>query len=178
MFSEKLPGKRILMVIAPEDFRDEELFKPVEIFESAEAEVKIASRSLGLAHGMLGGTAKPDLLISNAKSADFDAIVVVGGSGSPGYLWPDENLHRLLQQADAEKKVIGAICLAGVVLARAGLLEGRQATVYQTKESLEEYKKARVVFSDQHVVIDDHFVTADGPRSAAEFGEAIAGKLT
>ena len=74
-------GKRILMVIAPEDFRDEELFTPMGIFEAEGAEVTIASTRLGLARGMLGESASPDLLIAEARAEDYAAIVVVGGMG-------------------------------------------------------------------------------------------------
>ena len=38
-----LEGKKILMVIAQQDFRDEELFKPKEVFESAGASVFVAA---------------------------------------------------------------------------------------------------------------------------------------
>lgn len=177
MTEKKLSGRTILMVICPENFRDEELFKPKEIFEKEGATVKIASRSLSPARGMLGGTAKPDLLISDAQAEDYDAVVVVGGGGSPEYLWPDEKLHSLLRRADAQGKVIGAICLSGAALARAGLLRGRRATVYRTKESLKELEKGGAKYTSEDVVTDGRVVTASGPHVAAEFGHAIMARL-
>lgn len=177
MGEQFLSGKKVLMVIAPENFRDEELFEPRAVFEKASARVRLASSSLEKARGMLGGVANPDLLLSDARAEDYDAVVVVGGSGSPEYLWGNETLHRLVRNADAQGKVISAICLAGVVLARAGLLTGRRATVYKTRESLREYEKAGVKYSKEEVVTDDRFITAVGPNVATEFGEAIARKL-
>jgi protease I len=165
------------MVIAPENFRDEELFEPKTVFEEAGAVVHIASRSLGRAKGMLGGTVKPDLLLSDALADNYSAIVVVGGSGSPDFLWHDETLHRLLREADEQKKIIGAICLAGVALARAGLLQGRKATIYKTKDTLREYERAGVKYVSRDIVSDDRFITASGPRVAKEFGEAIVETL-
>jgi protease I len=178
MSENKLRGRKILMVIAPENFRDEELFEPKAVFEAEGAVVLIASRSLGRAKGMLGGTAEPDLLLSDAMASDYDAIIVVGGSGSPDHLWHDETLHRMLREADQQKKIIGAICLAGAALARAGLLEGRQATIYKTKDSLKEYERAGVKYVNRDVVIDDRFITASGPRAAKEFGKAIVEMLS
>jgi protease I len=178
MSETKLTGKKILMVICPEQFRDEELFTPKELFERAGAEVKVASRSLGRAKGMLGGTVTPDLLISDAQADEYDAVVVVGGMGSPEYLWPDERLHHLLRAADAKRKIIGAICLSGAVVARAGLLQGRRATVYKTGDSLKEFEKAGASYSSEDVVIDDRLVTGSGPHVAAEFGQAIVDKLS
>lgn len=173
-----LSGRRVLMVIAPRNFRDEELFEPQHVFESAGASVTIASTRLGRSQGMRGGSAEATLLVADARAEDFDAIVVVGGSGSPEYLWGDESLHHLLREADTRGRVLGAICLAGVVLARTGLLTGHQATVYKTEESLGEYQKAHVRLSREDVVTDGRYVTAVGPQVARGFGEAIASRLT
>ncbi|GBC83359.1 Putative cysteine protease YraA [bacterium HR10] len=174
---EAVKGKRILMVIAPEDFRDEELFTPKQIFEAGGAEVTIASTRLGLARGMLGGSASPDLLIAEARAEDYDAIVVVGGMGSPTHLWADEALHRLLREADEKGKIIGAICLSPAVLARAGLLRGRRATVYVTDESMSELRRGGAHYQQVDVVTDGRIVTASGPHAAAEFGRAIVAQL-
>jgi protease I len=177
MGERALTGKRILMVIAPEDFRDEELFTPKAIFEAEGATVTIASTRLGPARGMLGGSASPDLLIADARADDYDAIVVVGGMGSPTYLWPNEALHRLLQEADARGKIIGAICLSPAVLARAGLLRGRRATVYVTEASLSELHRGGARYQEVDVVTDGRIITASGPQAAAEFGRAISAEL-
>ena len=45
-----LVGKKILMVIAQQDFRDEELFEPKEVFESAGASVFVAAPGHGAYH--------------------------------------------------------------------------------------------------------------------------------
>jgi protease I len=174
---ESLMGKRILMVIAPEEFRDEELFTPKEIFEAEGATVTIASTRLGPARGMLGGRASPDLLITDARADDYDAIVVVGGMGSPTHLWPNEDLHRLLREADEKGKLIGAICLSPAVLARAGLLRGRRATVYVTEDSLRELQRGGAQYHSADVVTDGRIITASGPHAAAEFGRAICAQL-
>ncbi|MFZ4628947.1 MAG: DJ-1/PfpI family protein [Blastocatellia bacterium] len=172
-----LSAKQILMVVAPENFRDEELFEPQAVFERAGAVVVVASTRAGMATGTQGGTTEATLSLSDVQVDDYDAIVVVGGNGAPAHLWGDETLHTLLQKAAVAGKVLGAICLAGVVLARAGLLAGRRATVYMTRESLLEYQQAGVRASRDPIVIDGHFVTAIGPHVAREFGEAVAVQL-
>jgi protease I len=50
-----------------------------------------------MAHAMLGGTVKPDLKISNVMKENYDAIVVVGGIGSKGYLWKNADLRILVK---------------------------------------------------------------------------------
>jgi protease I len=177
MSEGRLTGKRILMVIAPEQFRDEELFETKSVLEGEGAKVQVACRNLATASGMLGGSARPDLLISECSAGDWDAVVVVGGMGSPEHLWPDSTLHQLLQQSHARGGVVGAICLSGAVLARAGLLGGRRATVYKTDESLAELRRGGANYIADDVVTDGQLVTASGPHAATSFGKAIADAL-
>jgi len=92
------------MVIAPKNFRDEELNHPKEIFEKEGAKVTIACKQMGKSSGMLGATATPNILIKDARANDYDAVVVIGGMGSPEHLWDDTQLHRLLQDADKSGK--------------------------------------------------------------------------
>ncbi|MBI3600780.1 MAG: DJ-1/PfpI family protein [Nitrospinae bacterium] len=171
--SGKLAGKNILMVIAPERFRDEELNHPKEIFEKEGGMVKIACKRTGKCTGMFGATATPDMLIKDAKSADYDAVAVVGGMGSPEHLWGDAQLHKLLQEADKAGKVVAAICLSGAVLARAGILKNKEATVFETPESLKELQKGGARFVRKDVVISGKIITANGPEAAKSFGTAI-----
>ena len=48
----------------------------------------------------------------------------------PAQYFDDAELHSLLRETVRTDKPVGAICLAPVILARAGLLQGREATVW------------------------------------------------
>lgn len=50
--------------------------------------------------------------IADAKSSDYDAIVIVGGPGSPLDLVGNAKVHRLLEDFYYQGKVIGALCYA------------------------------------------------------------------
>ncbi len=76
-----MSGRKILMVIAFKDFRDEEYFVPKEILEKAGAEVKVASNKTGQALGADGGEANVDYLVQGVDLNNFDAVVFVGGPG-------------------------------------------------------------------------------------------------
>lgn len=174
----RLSGKKILMVIAPDQFRDEELFQPKEIFEKEGASVVVASTKKGTAKGMLGGKVEVFSTIYELTSESFDAVVIVGGMGSPTYLWNNEELHRLIKRSFEESRVIGAICLSGAVLAKAGILKGVRATVYPTKESLSEMEKGGSIYVKKDVVVDGRIVTASGPHVARDFGMEIVKLLS
>lgn len=170
----RIDGKRVLFVIAPESFRDEELFEPKSVLEARGASVTVACKRLGTAMGMLGKSYKPEKLLSEVSGREFDAVAVVGGMGSPAHLWGDETLHKILQDAERANRVVAGICLSGAALARAGVLDGKQATVYKTKESLAEMKRGGASYVEKDVVVTGRTVTASGPHVARQFGEEIA----
>ncbi|MCW7074773.1 MAG: DJ-1/PfpI/YhbO family deglycase/protease [Candidatus Methanospirare jalkutatii] len=172
-----LEGKKILMVIAQQDFRDEELFEPKAVFEGAGASVFVAAPRKETATGMLGGKVQPDFAISGVNASEFDAVVVVGGSGSPKYLWDDTQLRNLVKDAYAGGKVVAAICLSPVVLARAGILKGKSATVFPSSDAVAELKKGGAIYKDESVVIAGRIVTGRDPASAEAFANAIASLL-
>ncbi len=168
--SMTLQGKKIAMIIANSDFRDEEYEIPKEIFEQAGAEVTTVSSSLKLARGMLGARIKVDLLLSAVEIDKFDAIIFVGGTGAKEY-WENSRAHKIAQEAVKKGKVLGAICIAPVILAKAGVLEGKKATVFpQEKDTL---KERDIIYTGNSVQRDGYIITAQGPQSASAFGEAI-----
>lgn len=169
----KLPtitGKRVVMVIAKKDFRDEELFEPKKIIEQAGGKVTVASSSLNEAKGMLGKTCKPDILVKDINVDEFDAVVFVGGTGASEY-WNDSTAIAIAKSAAEKKKLLAAICIAPVTLANAGLLDGKKATVWESEADKLRAKGAK--YTGAAVEVGGDRITANGPEAAAEFGAAI-----
>ncbi|MFH0935306.1 MAG: DJ-1/PfpI family protein [Candidatus Omnitrophota bacterium] len=166
--------KKVVMVIAPQDFRDEELLEPKAILEKCGVEVKVASASTDIALGKLGAKVKPDLLIKDIRTKDFDVVIFVGGIGASRY-FDDQLVHQLLKDALKENRVVAAICIAPVILARAGVLKDKRATVFSSEEK--EIKGAGARYSGRPVERDGNIITAAGPFAATEFGREIAKAL-
>jgi protease I len=174
-----MADKKILMVVAPHEFRDEEFSEPYEYFtQEKHWDVVVASTTPGTATGMLGKTLEIEEAITNQDSDDFDAIVIVGGMGSPTHLWNNPPLIQLVKDFNSDDKVVAAICLSGVVLAKAGILEGKKATVWDSPESMEEFEKWKVHYVKQDVMVDDNIITAVGPSAAMPFAIEIAKALS
>ncbi len=165
-----LEGKNILMIIASNNFRDEEYNHPREIFEEEGAMVTVASSTKKEVTGMLGMKVTPDILISEVNIDDYDAVIFVGGMGSSEY-WDDEKAHEIAKEAYEKDKVVGAICIAPVTLARAGLLKGKKATVFSSE--IENIKKEGAIYTGNSVEVDGKIVTGNGPSAAKEFGKKI-----
>jgi protease I len=171
--AKKLEGKKILMAIAKENFRDEELLTPKRIFGEEGAVVAVASNERGPCKGMLGAEATAELAIRDAKADDYDALVIPGGLGSPEYLWRNSDLHTLIKAFREKGKQTHSICLSPAVLAITGVLKGRKATVYATPESKTELEKGGAVYVDEPVVVDGDVVTGRDPDAAEPFARRV-----
>jgi len=171
----RIEGKTVVMIVAHRNFRDEELFKPRSILEEAGGKVTIASSSLEAARGMLGGSAKPDVLVKDIDAKDYDAVVFVGGPGAKEY-WEDGKAHAIARRAAEEGKVLAAICIAPVTLANAGVLKGKKVTVWKSEANRVKAKGA--VYTGGDVETDGRVITADGPESAEKFGRALVRALS
>lgn len=162
---------KVLLVIAPERFRDEELFETRAVLVRAGHTAVVASTRSGRCLGSRGGHVEAETTIDLERAGGYDAVVFVGGGGSKA-LWEHPDTLRLAREAAAEGKVLGAICLAPVILGNAGVLTGRRATVAGTEAATIEGKGA--IYTGPGVTVDGKIVTANGPKSSASFGERLA----
>ena len=174
---KRLNGKKILMVIAKNKFRDEEYAVPRRTLENEGAAVTVASSSLDTAEGMLGMQVKPDVLIDSVKEADYDGIVFVGGGGAREY-FDSPAAHKLAKDFFGHGKLTSAICIAPATLANAGLLQGKKATSFPSSEAA--LRSHGAVLTGEPVAVDGMIVTAVGPEAAQQFGlklvEVLGGK--
>lgn len=175
MEEKKLHNKNILMIIASKNFRDEEYFIPFELFQKQGAKIITASSVKGEIIGIEGGEARSTLTLKEVVAKDFDAAVFIGGDGAKEY-FNNNDAHKIIQDIINTKKVLAAISIAPVILARAGILKGKMATVWSSivnKNGKKELEKAGCTVSEKRVVQNEKIITADGPSVAKEFAETI-----
>jgi len=173
-----LMGKKVLMVIAPGEFRDEEYFKPKEILENAGVEITTASIKEGEFTGMLGAKVYAKSL-DDINLDDYDGIIFVGGIGvaKHGY-FENEKILNLARYFYEKGKIVGAECIAPMILAKAGILKDKSATIWKDAELIEEFKSLGVNYVDKSVVVDGKIITGNGPTAAEEFGKKYLELLT
>ncbi len=172
---EKASAKKVAMILAFRDFRDPEYFVPKEIFEKSGIEVKTVSTKEGIAVGAEGGEAKVDLLLENLKVEDFDAVLFVGGPKALEYL-DNETSYRIANETVEKGKILGAICISPVILAKAGVLKGKKATVWTSlldKSGAKILKENGAHYVEEDAVLDGKIVTANGPQAAEKFAKLV-----
>jgi len=173
----KLDGKKVLMVIPHTQFREEEFFEPKKILEDEGATVVVASSAARICRGMKGGTAQADIAIADAKADDYAGVVLCGGSSVPEFFWNDKKLQELVTAMSSAGKIVAAICLSTVVLAKAKLLAGREATVYFLPAAIQELKTAGATYVKDTLLIHNNIILAEGPPDSQRFGQAIRAAL-
>ena len=162
---------KILMVVAPERFRDEELFLPKEDFEKSGHKTFIASTRIGICTGSRGGNIVADSLLKDIDSEDYDAVVFVGGGGSKIF-FNDSDALNIVKEMNDKGRIVSAICLAPVILANAGVLKGKNATVSGQEAKTIENKGAK--YTGPGVTVDGNIVTGNAPKSSKLFGQKIS----
>jgi protease I len=163
-------AKTVILVIAEQMFRDEEYQYPKIILEKAGIKVITVSTTLGEAVGKLGLKVKPDRLLAQLTVSQADALLFIGGGGSSQY-FDDQTAHRLAREYAREGKIIGAICIAPVILARAGLLSGKHATVFPDGQV--DLEQNGAFYTGNSVEVDGLIITGNGPAAAEEFGRKL-----
>ncbi len=168
-------NKKVAIIIAFKDFQDKEYFGTKEVLEGAGVKTTTVSKKKETAIGVYGGEIKVDLTLDETNIADYDAVVFIGGGGALKYL-DNEVCYKIAKETVKAGKVLGAICISPVILAKAGVLAGKRATVWSSpldKGPIKILKENGAEYLDEDVVTDAKIITANGPSAAKEFGENI-----
>lgn len=111
-------------VLLAEGFEQIEALTPVDLLRRAEIEVETVGMSSQItsSHQV---TVIPDKIIDDSLS-DYDLIVVPGGIPGAYNLRGDSRVIQGLQEAHEKGRKFAAICAGPIVLAEAGILDGKK----------------------------------------------------
>ncbi len=130
-----ISGKRIA-ILATNGFEQSELEVPLKKLREAGATVEIVSLEPGEIKGWekknWGRAVPVDRTLDEAKSSDYDALVLPGGQINPDLLRVEPKAVDFVKAFWNDKKVIGAICHAPWLLVEAGIVKGRRVTSYKS----------------------------------------------
>ena len=116
-------------------------------------------------------------LTADAALADVprpDVIVVPGGPGQNAHM-ADEPLLGWLRAADSRSVWTTSVCTGSLLLASAGLLNGRRATTHWL--AVDKLAGLGAVPVTGRVVADGKYMTAAGVSAGLDMAPALAGKL-
>jgi len=163
-------GKKVALIIASQNFQDEELFGTKRVLDAAQVLTVIASTRRGVKRGTLGNIAEASIPVDRLKVEEYDAIIFIGGVGAAEYVASPSALN-VAREAVRNGKVLAAIGVAPTILANAGVLAGIRATSFLSER--ERLTQGGAIYSGFPVERDRFIITGTGPGAVVPFGRAI-----
>lgn len=167
-----MTAKRVLVPLA-QGFEELEAVTIVDILRRAGIEVTVASLEGGAVTGSHGIRVHADAALEDVAGREFDAIALPGGMPGADHLKRDPRVAAIVRRLHGSGRPVAAICAAPMVLAAAGVLDGRRATSYPG--FLKDVAGTTVV--DEAVVTDRGVITSRGPGTALDFALALVAEL-
>ncbi|MDE4454281.1 type 1 glutamine amidotransferase domain-containing protein [Psychrobacter sp. DAB_AL62B] len=118
-----------------------------------------------------GDTFSADIFAKDAKVADYDALVLPGGTVNADTIRGNKEAHGIINAINDAGKPLAVICHAPWVLVNTGIAKGKTLTAYQTLQI--DLENAGAKFVDKTVQIDGNLITSRNPDDIKNFVEAI-----
>jgi protease I len=183
---------RVVFVLAPRDFWFND-FDPVRrILQEGGVEVVVASLAAGEAKPDSFGGGKPvkvDMALNDIKAAEFDAVIIGGGTGVWVFIEdrsPNPRpragvvpIRRVRNDMLGAGKLVTGLCMGSGVLADTGILKGKKATGFPDRGMVPaKIKEMGGEWLDRPVVEDGQIITGRDPKAAGEFAQTLLRRLS
>jgi len=167
----KLDGKRIA-ILATDGVEQVELTRPRDAVTREGAQTEIISLSDGEFQAMNhdiepADTFTADRAVRQASAADYDALIMPGGTVNADRLRMDPDVVRFVQEVFRAGKPVGVICHGPWTLVEADLVRGRTLTSYPSLRT--DIRNAGGIVVDEEVVTDHGLVSSRNPGDLPAF---------
>ena len=175
MTKQSLQGKKIA-ILAADGVEEVELTGPRQALEEAGATTELISLKSGQIQSMKGDVepqAKYDVdkTVDEASIADYDGLVLPGGTVNPDKLRLSPAAVQFVRDAYESGKPIGSICHGPWTLSEAGLVKGLRMTSWPSLQH--ELKLSGAEWVDEQVVVDKGVVTSRNPGDIPAFNAKL-----
>jgi len=147
-------------------FEETEAITVVDCLRRAGITVDLVSINEINVKGSHGITVVADKLF--VEMDNYDGLFLPGGQPGSTNLGNDERVLELVRNYSTMDKWISAICAAPTVLAKAGILDGKQMTSYPTSNENGVFDNA--IYLDDLVVVDGKLITSRAMGTAIHLG--------
>lgn len=175
----ELQGKRIA-ILAADGVERVELEQPRAALEGAGAQTEVLSLRPGEIQARdhdlePAGTFAVDRAVSEASVAEFDGLVLPGGTVNPDKLRADASAVSFVREFVESGKPVAAICHGPLTLVEAGVAAGRRLTSYPSIRT--DLRNAGATVVDEEVVVDGNLISSRSPSDLAVFCSTIIKKF-
>ncbi|MEO8750544.1 MAG: DJ-1/PfpI/YhbO family deglycase/protease [Allobranchiibius sp.] len=182
-----MPGiesKKILVIVTNYGIEQDELVVPVQKLKEAGAQVTVAAVDNDTVRTLVGDKdpgqdVTPDIALAHADAADYDALLVPGGTINADTLRTEDDATALVTAFADAGKLVAAICHGPWVLVEADVLKGKTLTSYESVAT--DIRNAGATWVDQGAQVCPcngwTLITSRTPDDLDEFVPAIVDAL-
>lgn len=127
-------------------------------------------------------TVIPEMTLPEVDVTMFDALAIPGGFAAAGYYADafSEEFLAVIRKFDQAGKIIAAVCVGALPVAKSGVLKGRRGTTYHLKNGYRQTQLAAlgVEVINNPIVIDDNIITSSSPSTALAVAFTLLETLT
>ncbi|MBQ5942727.1 type 1 glutamine amidotransferase [Massilia sp. AB1] len=177
---QDLKGRRVA-VLMTDGVEQVEYTEPRKYLEQLGVQVTLVSPKRagedvqGFNHDQPGDKFTVEMSVSEARPADFDALLLPGGERNPAELRKNAEAIRFIKEFGDEDKPIAAICHGPWALIEAGIAESKHLTSWP--EIQDDLRKAGAEWTDEEVVVDGKLITSRKPDDIPAFNNALMKEL-
>src|SRR5262245_10580727 len=174
MDTKTLEGRRVAILVA-DGFEQIEMTEPKAALERAGARTSIvappAQSVQGWKHFDKADHFAVDVSLDDARSSDFDALLLPGGVANPDQLRINPKAVSFIRGFFDAGKPVAAICHGPWPLIDAGVTKGRMVTSWPSLRA--DLTNAGAKWVDQEVVTDNGLVTSRKPDDIPAFNRKM-----
>ena len=118
-----------------------------------------------------GDTFTADIFANEAEVANYDALVLPGGTVNADTIRGNKEAHSIINAINEAGKPLAVICHAPWILINTGIAKGKTLTAYHSLQT--DLENAGANFVDQTVQVDGNLITSRNPDDIKNFVDAI-----
>jgi protease I len=166
-----LTGKTIA-ILAADGVEQAELVEPLRAVQDAGGATALLSLKPGTIQAVhsdinLADTFKVDKVVGKASPADYDALLLPGGTTNPDHLRMDSGAVRFVRDFVNSGKPVGVICHGPWTLVEADVVRGRTLTSWPSLRT--DIRNAGGNAVDEMVITDGNLTSSRNPDDLPAF---------
>ena len=173
--ADKLQGKRIAFLVAPEGVEQVELTEPWKAVEQEGGRAELISTDSGevqaFNHLDKGEVFQATVATGELAEEDYAGVVLPGGVANPDQLRMDTSAVDFLRQWTQSGRPVAAICHGPWTLVEADVVSGRKITSWPSVAT--DLRNAGATWVDEEVVVDQGLVSSRKPDDLPAFCEKL-----
>ncbi len=172
--STQLP-KRVVIIIPDRRVIEKEYSNIISTLRLVGVSVDVACSTLNEVRGDRGNIIRPNMLIRDIRSSDYDGIVLIGGTTGKKQYKDESLVARIVRDFYNDGDIVGALGRTPELLAMAGIV--RNIRVTSDLSQRRELKRAGAIWIDSPIEVSDKIITAKGYVSGGGIssGDGLSG---